>query len=59
MTARNKTANWVTQAQKRASANKGSIRAKQLQDPRTEKERQAAEALLALPRIIIGDGSSK
>jgi nicotinamide mononucleotide (NMN) deamidase PncC len=51
---------WVTDSQKRASANKGSRRAAQLHDPRTEKERQAAKDALALPRIVIFDeGSSK
>lgn len=49
---------WITASIRRRSANNGSIRAKQLHDPRTEAERQAADDALALPRIVIGDGGN-
>lgn len=59
MTPQKKTGtDWVTDQTKRAYANKGSIRAAQLHDPRTVEERQAAEDRLALPRIVIFDEGS-
>lgn len=61
MTARKRPGtDWITASIRRRSANKGSIRAKQMHDPGTAEERQAADDALALPRIVIFDeGSSK
>lgn len=49
---------WITASIRRRSALNGSRRAQQLADRRGEEERQAAEAALALPRIVIFDEGS-